>query len=52
MTLQRDPLELKASEYGLNYIKLDGNVGCMVNGAGLMATMDIVKHHGGDQLIF
>ena len=47
-TSEEDPLELKASEYGLNYIKLDGNVGCMVNGAGLaMATMDIVKHHGG-----
>ncbi len=45
---EENPLELKASEYGLNYIKLDGNVGCMVNGAGLaMATMDIIKHYGG-----
>lgn len=42
-----DPLELRAAEYNLNYIKLDGNVGCMVNGAGLaMATMDIVKLAG------
>ena len=52
-TSEEDPLELKASEYGLNYIKLDGNVGCMVNGAGLaMATMDIVKHHGGEPANF
>ena len=52
-TFEEDPLELKASEYGLNYIKLDGNVGCMVNGAGLaMATMDIVKHHGGEPANF
>ena len=52
-TSEEDPLELKASEYGLNYIKLDGNVGCMVNGAGLaMATMDIVKHHGGEPAKF
>ena len=50
---EEDPLELKASEYGLNYIKLDGNVGCMVNGAGLaMATMDIVKHCGGEPANF
>jgi succinyl-CoA synthetase beta subunit len=42
------PLEVEASNYALNYIKLDGNVGCMVNGAGLaMATMDIIKHAGG-----
>src|SRR3989442_1420477 len=41
---EEDPLDVEASKYGLNYIKLDGNVGCMVNGAGLaMATMDIVK---------
>ena len=58
ITLYRDkseenPLELKASEYGLNYIKLDGNVGCMVNGAGLaMATMDIIKHYGGEPANF
>ena len=52
-TSEEDPLELKASEYGLNYFKLDGNVGCMVNGAGLaMATMDIVKHHGGEPANF
>ncbi len=44
---EEDPLELKASEYNLNYIRLEGNVGCMVNGAGLaMATMDIVKLAG------
>ena len=50
---EEDPLELKASEYGLNYIKLDGNVGCMVNGAGLaMATMDIIKHYGGEPANF
>ena len=50
---EEDPLELKATEYGLNYIKLDGNVGCMVNGAGLaMATMDIVKHCGGEPANF
>ncbi len=42
------PLEVEASKYDLNYIKLDGDIGCMVNGAGLaMATMDIIKHHGG-----
>ncbi len=45
---EEDPLEVEASKYKLNYIKLDGNVGCMVNGAGLaMATMDIIKHAGG-----
>ena len=50
---EEDPLELQAAEYGLNYIKLDGNVGCMVNGAGLaMATMDIVKHCGGEPANF
>jgi succinyl-CoA synthetase beta subunit len=47
------PLEVEASEYGLNYIKLDGNVGCMVNGAGLaMATMDIIKLAGGEPANF
>src|SRR5256714_12943403 len=47
-TNEEDPLEVEASKYGLNYIKLDGNVGCMVNGAGLaMATMDIIKYAGG-----
>ncbi len=45
---EEDPLEVEASKYGLNYIKLDGTVGCMVNGAGLaMATMDIIKLAGG-----
>jgi succinyl-CoA synthetase beta subunit len=45
---EEDPLEVEASKYGLNYIKLDGNVACMVNGAGLaMATMDIIKYAGG-----
>ena len=45
---QEDPAELEASKHGLNYITLDGNIGCMVNGAGLaMATMDLVKLHGG-----
>ncbi len=45
---EEDPLETDASNFNLNYIKLDGNVGCMVNGAGLaMATMDIIQHAGG-----
>ncbi len=45
---EEDTLEVEASKYSLNYIKLDGNVGCMVNGAGLaMATMDIIKYAGG-----
>ena len=42
------PLEIEASKYNLNYIKLDGNIACLVNGAGLaMATMDIIQHFGG-----
>ncbi len=50
---EEDPLEVESSKYGLNYIKLDGNVGCMVNGAGLaMATMDIVKLAGGEPANF
>jgi succinyl-CoA synthetase beta subunit len=50
---EEDPLEVEASRYGLNYIKLDGNVGCMVNGAGLaMGTMDIIQHHGGSPANF
>ncbi|HET6566963.1 MAG TPA: ADP-forming succinate--CoA ligase subunit beta [Rhodothermales bacterium] len=50
---EEDPLEVEASEYGLNYVKLDGNVGCMVNGAGLaMATMDIIKIAGGEPANF
>jgi len=45
---EEDPLEIEASKYSLNYIHLDGNIGCMVNGAGLaMATMDIIKYYGG-----
>jgi succinyl-CoA synthetase beta subunit len=51
--LEEDPLEVEASESGLNYVKLDGNVGCMVNGAGLaMATMDIIKLSGGEPANF
>jgi succinyl-CoA synthetase beta subunit len=50
---EEDPLEVEASKFGLNYIKLDGNVGCMVNGAGLaMATMDIIKLNGGEPANF
>jgi succinyl-CoA synthetase beta subunit len=50
---EEDPLEVEASEHHLNYIKLDGNVGCMVNGAGLaMATMDIIKLAGGEPANF
>lgn len=50
---EENPAELEASEFGLNYIKLDGNVGCMVNGAGLaMATMDIIKLSGGEPANF
>jgi succinyl-CoA synthetase beta subunit len=50
---EEDPLEVEASKYGLNYIKLDGTVACMVNGAGLaMATMDIIKYAGGSPANF
>jgi succinyl-CoA synthetase beta subunit len=50
---EEDPLEVEASKYGLNYIKLDGNIACMVNGAGLaMATMDIIKYAGGEPANF
>ncbi|UCF38017.1 MAG: ADP-forming succinate--CoA ligase subunit beta [Acidobacteriota bacterium] len=50
---EEEPLEIRASRFGLNYIKLDGNVGCMVNGAGLaMATMDIIKLAGGNPANF
>ncbi|MEX0884391.1 MAG: ADP-forming succinate--CoA ligase subunit beta, partial [Cyclobacteriaceae bacterium] len=50
---EEDPLEVEAGESGLNYVKLDGNVGCMVNGAGLaMATMDMIKLSGGEPAIF
>ena len=50
---EEDAAEVEAGEFGLNYVKLDGNVGCMVNGAGLaMATMDIIKHAGGNPANF
>ncbi len=50
---EETPLDVEASKYGLNYIKLDGSVGCMVNGAGLaMATMDIIKQAGGEPANF
>ncbi|MBG9789345.1 MULTISPECIES: ADP-forming succinate--CoA ligase subunit beta [Brevibacillus] len=50
---EEDPKEIEASKYDLSYISLDGNIGCMVNGAGLaMATMDIIKHFGGDPANF
>jgi len=50
---EEEPLEVEASKFSLNYIKLDGNIGCMVNGAGLaMATMDIIKLAGGDPANF
>ena len=50
---EEDPIELEAGKHELNYVKLDGNIGCMVNGAGLaMATMDIIKLYGGDPANF
>ena len=50
---EEDPKEIEASKFDLNYISLDGNIGCMVNGAGLaMGTMDIIKHFGGDPANF
>jgi succinyl-CoA synthetase beta subunit len=50
---EENPLEVEAGKFGLNYIKLDGNIGCMVNGAGLaMATMDIIKLYGGEPANF
>ncbi len=52
-TAEEDPLEIEASKFSLNYIHLDGNIGCMVNGAGLaMATMDIIKLAGGEPANF
>ncbi len=52
-TDEEDPIEVEAQSYGLNFVKLDGNVGCMVNGAGLaMATMDVIKLSGGDPANF
>ncbi|MEA1987070.1 MAG: ADP-forming succinate--CoA ligase subunit beta, partial [Candidatus Marinimicrobia bacterium] len=50
---EEDPVEVEASKHGLSYVNLDGNVGCMVNGAGLaMSTMDIIKHEGGEPANF
>ena len=50
---EEDPTELEAKKWGLSYVKLDGNIGCLVNGAGLaMSTMDIIKHHGGEPANF
>ena len=50
---EEDPVELEAKEAGLSYVSLDGDIGCMVNGAGLaMATMDIIKHYGGQPANF
>ena len=50
---EEDPTELEAAKHSLNYVKLDGNIGCMVNGAGLaMATMDIIKLYGGEPANF
>ena len=50
---EEDPLEIEASKFSINYIRLDGNIGCMVNGAGLaMATMDIIKLAGGEPANF
>ncbi len=50
---EEDPMEIEASQYDLSYIALDGNIGCMVNGAGLaMATMDIIQHYGGSPPTF
>jgi succinyl-CoA synthetase beta subunit len=52
-TSQEDPMELRASEHDLNYVSLDGDIACMVNGAGLaMATMDLIKLHGGEPANF
>ena len=50
---EEDPAEVRASDTGLSYVKLDGNIGCLVNGAGLaMATMDLIKYHGGEPANF
>jgi len=50
---EEDPIELEAKKVGLSYVSLDGNIGCLVNGAGLaMATMDIIKHYGGEPANF
>jgi len=50
---EEEPAEVRAAEAGLSYVKLEGNIGCLVNGAGLaMSTMDIIKHHGGQPANF
>jgi succinyl-CoA synthetase beta subunit len=50
---EEEPAEVRAGEAGLSYVKLDGNIGCLVNGAGLaMSTMDLIKHHGGEPANF
>jgi succinyl-CoA synthetase beta subunit len=50
---EEDPIELEAKKWGISYVKLDGNIGCLVNGAGLaMSTMDIIKYHGGEPANF
>lgn len=50
---EEDPTELEAKQWGISYVKLDGDIGCLVNGAGLaMSTMDIIKHHGGEPANF
>jgi succinyl-CoA synthetase beta subunit len=50
---QETGVEVEAAKYGLNFIKLDGSIGCLVNGAGLaMATMDVLKLHGGEPYIY
>ena len=52
-TTELDPREVEAASYNLNYVQMDGNIGCLVNGAGLaMATMDIIKLHGGEPANF
>jgi len=52
-TTESDPREVEAASYNLNYVQMDGNIGCLVNGAGLaMATMDIIKYYGGDPANF
>ncbi len=52
-TTESDPREVEAASFNLNYVQMDGNIGCLVNGAGLaMATMDIIKYHGGEPANF
>merc|ERR1712141_294946 len=52
-TTESEPREVEAAKFNLNYVQMDGNIGCLVNGAGLaMATMDIIKLHGGEPANF